>query len=142
MGLPEEEAGLERWSSAELLAGLNLCGTYCQHIQAAAEIPRHLLPVVLAARPFQDGRMVTVFHPGGQFGRSWRMPPCTGQTPGEGEALWLDAAQDAETGQWSIPLAGAAEVFLCPEMRVSLIEDALLDCGPGAEGWAVLCLLP
>lgn len=142
MGGQENGLNLSAWNAAELVAGLRLCGPYCQAIQAPADIPRRFLPAVLVARPVHDGRMVTVFFPGGQLGRSWRMPLCTGGTPGEGESWWLDPAFEIDQGEWYVSLAGAAEVVLGNEVRLSLIEDARFDCGPGSGGWAVTCLLP
>ncbi len=130
------------WSAPELAACLKLCGPYCQTIQAPEGVPRQYLPAVLTARPLHDGRMVTVFYPGGQCGRFWRMNACNGETPGEGETWWLDTVLDGDTGEWYAPLAGSADVRFGGELSVSLLEDALLDCGPGAGGWAVLCLLP
>ncbi len=142
MGGDESGSYFNDWTAAELVSGLNLCGTYCQAVQAPAEVPRRLLPVVLATRPLQDRRMVSVFYAGGQLGRSWLMPPCSGQTPGEGEALWLEPVLDADTGECYLPLAGAADVIVGDEMRIVPTEDAQIDCGPGAGGWAVICLLP
>lgn len=142
LGGQETASYLGHWTASEMLAGLNLCGNPVQSVQAPADIPRRYLPAVLTARALRDGRMVTVFYPGGQMGRSWCMPRCTGETPGEGETWWLDPVLDGETGEWFVPLAGAADVTLGNEMRISLIEDARSDCGPGAGGWAVMCLLP
>jgi hypothetical protein len=133
---------LSDWTAAELLAGLNLCGASCQSVQAPGGIPRRYLPMVLTARPVHDGRMIALFYPGGQMGRTWLMTPCSGETPGEGESWWLDAGLDSETGEWFVPLAGSADVVFGDELRVSLTEDAALDCGPGAGNWAVMCLLP
>ena len=142
MGGDETGPCLSDWSAAELLGGLNLCGTYCQTVQAPTEIPRRFLPMVLAARPVHDGRMVSVFYPGGQLGRSWHMPSCSGETPGEGESLWLEPVLDADTGEWYLPLGGVADIAFGDEMRVFLTEDTQRDCGPGAGNWAVICLLP
>ncbi len=142
LGINEADADFGEWTASELLAGLKLCGSYCQSVQAPEGIPRLYLPAVLATRPLHDGRMVAVFYPGGQTGRTWRMGVCGGETPGEGDSWWLDAVVDGETGEWYAPLAGSADVCLGDEPRVSLIEDATLDCGPGAGGWAVMCLLP
>ncbi len=142
LGVETAKADLSDWTAAELLAGLKLCGDYCQSARAPEAVPRRYLPAVLTSRPTRDGRMIMVFYPGGQTGRTWRMPACSGETPGEGETWWLDPDVDADTGEWYTALAGSADVQFGNELRLSLLENASLDCGPGAGGWAVMCLLP
>jgi len=132
----------EDWTAAELLAGLGLCGEHCQFMQATPDVPRRYLPAVLTARPLEDGRLVTVFYPGGQIGRVWHMPRCTGETPGEGETWWLSPLLDSDFNEWCIPLAGSADVGFGDEMTIRLTEDRRFDCGPDAGEWSVLCLLP
>ena len=142
LGIGHGDGALTRWTPAEVIGALRLCGPYTQSIQAPAGLPRHFLPAVLAARPVRGGRAVAVFVPQGQYGRTWSMPPCAPESGVAGESVWLDPERDEETGEWFVSLAGVAEVRLRGTPRVSLTEDPALDCCPGAGPWSIMCLLP